>query len=91
MPDHVHFFAAPEHDAKSLSDFMGAWKRWSSRAILKLLNMPPPLWQPEFFDHVLRSEESASEKWEYVRTNPVRHGLVERAEGWPYAGEMTPL
>lgn len=23
MPDHVHFFCRPEHDAKMLSDFMG--------------------------------------------------------------------
>jgi hypothetical protein len=26
MPDHVHFFCRPEHDAKMLSDFVGAWK-----------------------------------------------------------------
>ena len=26
-----------------------------------------PLWQPGFFDHVLRNDESYSQKWEYVR------------------------
>ena len=36
----------------------------------------PPHWQKGFFDHVLRSQESAGEKWKYVRENPVRAGLV---------------
>ena len=47
----------------------------------------PPIWQLEFFDHVLRSAKSYSEKWDYVRENPVRAGLAVAAEHWPYAGE----
>jgi putative transposase len=47
-----------------------------------------PLWQPGFFDHVLRNDESYSQKWEYVRENPVRAGLVARADEWPYQGEL---
>lgn len=45
-------------------------------------------WQPGFFDHLLRGEESYREKWEYVRENPVRAGLVEHAEQWPFQGEI---
>lgn len=47
-----------------------------------------PVWQRGFFDHVLRSDESYAQKWDYVRENPVRAGLVKRAEDWPYAGEI---
>jgi hypothetical protein len=36
------------------------------------------------FDHLLRSDESLSEKWAYLRQNPVRAGLVVNADGWPY-------
>lgn len=43
-------------------------------------------WQDGFFDHVLRSSESYSEKWNYVRMNPVRAGLVNNAEDWPFSG-----
>jgi putative transposase len=50
-----------------------------------------PLWQPEFFDRVLRSSESYEEKWEYVRDNSVRAGLVEMADQWKYQGELTLL
>ena len=50
-----------------------------------------PLWQPDFFDHVIRSFESYEEKWKYVRLNPLRAGLVEIADEWPYQGEMDEL
>lgn len=93
MPDHVHFFCRPELDAKTLSEFVGNWKSWTSRAI-KALGLPrsapaaTTLWQREFFDHVLRSAESYGEKWSYVRDNPVRAGLVSTADEWKYAGEI---
>ena len=48
-------------------------------------------WQDGFFDHLLRSGESYSEKWNYVRMNPVRARLVERPEDWPFAGEIEAL
>ena len=41
-----------------------------------------------FFDDVLRNDESYGQKWEYVRENPVRAGLVARADEWPYEGEF---
>jgi putative transposase len=46
------------------------------------------LWQPGFFDHVLRSDESYAQKWEYVRGNPVRAGLVASWQEWPHQGEI---
>ena len=45
----------------------------------------------EYFDHVLRSDESYSEKWDYVRENPVRAGLVRSANDWPYFGSIASL
>jgi hypothetical protein len=35
-----------------------------------------------------RSEESYERKVTYVRQNPIRAGLVKRAEDWPYQGEI---
>jgi len=46
------------------------------------------LWQPGFFDHVLRSDESYAEKWNYVKENPVRAGLVQIASEWLYQSEI---
>jgi putative transposase len=87
MPDHVHFFLSPQAGAaRALPGAVGKWKEWTAKRVLALGPTPAPLWQAEFFDHLLRSAESRAGKWEYVRENPVRAGLVARAEDWPFAG-----
>jgi len=93
MPDHLHFFCAHggERDPVSLSHFLGAFKEWTAKRISKRIGAKPPIWQAEFFDHVLRSQESYDQKWRYVRDNPVRAGLVVDADDWPWAGELEPL
>jgi len=91
MPDHVHFFATPGGErAKNLSGFVGGWKQWTGRRVREQ-GLPRFRWQREFFDHLLRSEESYAEKWDYVRDNPVRANLVGRPEEWPYQGEVNAL
>jgi len=92
MPDHVHFFCASEQTpgAASLSRFVGAFKEWTAKRMVAA-GAKPPVWQKQFFDHVLRSEESYTNKWVYVRENPVRAGLVTRADDWPHAGEIAAL
>jgi REP-associated tyrosine transposase len=52
------------------------------------LGIQKPHGQGAFFDHVLRSYESYSQKWEYVRMNPVRAKLSKTPEDWPYQGEI---
>jgi putative transposase len=41
-------------------------------------------WQRNFFDHRLRHDESETEKYEYIRQNPVRAGLVREDDEWPH-------
>jgi putative transposase len=91
MPDHVHLFASPQYHSKSLSDFVRDWKKWTTRQIHGAGIVVPLVWQPEFFDHVLRSADSYEEKWNYVQNNPVRAGLVTSVDAWPYSGEIEPL
>ena len=86
MPDHVHFFACPEPDSVSLVRFVGHWKEWTGKRLHREIGLLAAIWQPQFFDHVLRSTESYAEKWEYVRQNPVRAGIVSAPDQWPYAG-----
>lgn len=85
MPDHVHLFVRGGHDFK-----LAQWVNGLKRAISVALGATRkfPLWQPGFFDHVLRNDESYKQKWEYVQKNPVRAGLVGQAEDWRYQGEF---
>jgi REP element-mobilizing transposase RayT len=85
MPDHLHLFVRGPEDFQ-----LGSWVGMLKQALAKRIALPgtSPIWQRGFFDHVLRSDESYSQKWNYVRENPVRAGLVTNAGDWPYSGEI---
>ncbi|MFA7175050.1 MAG: transposase [Kiritimatiellia bacterium] len=87
MPDHIHLFVCLDPDYK-LATFI----RLLKQALSKIIKAEHPeitrVWQPGFFDHLIRSNESYAEKWSYVNDNPVRKLLVERAEEWPWSGEI---
>ena len=86
MPDHVHLFV------RGSKDFvLSQWVRMLKRSLSKALDAEPPHWQHGFFDHLLRHSESYAEKWEYVRQNPIRAGLVHEPDDWPHAGEIVHL
>jgi REP element-mobilizing transposase RayT len=86
LPDHVHVFSAPNaFDAPPLERWMRYWKS----LVTKSLGQPgETVWQRHHWDRRLRSGESYDHKWEYVRNNPVRHGLIAEADEWPYQGEL---
>jgi REP element-mobilizing transposase RayT len=90
MPDHLHAFVALDEERITLANWMKSLKNSLSKA-MRAEKILPPHWQKAFFDHVLRSSESGSEKWEYVSDNPVRAGLVKRSEDWPFQGEIFSL
>lgn len=71
-----------------LSDFIGKWKEWTAKALKREVGLERQIWQSGFFDHLLRSSESYSEKWNYVRNNPVWTGLVTNPDDWPYLGHI---
>ena len=73
-----------------LPEWMKSLKNTLSKT-LRSKSIRSPHFQKAFFDHVLRSAESYSEKWHYVRENPVRADLVKHWEDWPFAGEMFAL
>jgi REP element-mobilizing transposase RayT len=76
MPDHVHLLVSFP-DLPSFSRVVGNWKHWLS-------TQHDIIWQENFFDHRIRKDESYGEKAEYILQNPVRAGLVDKAEDWPY-------
>lgn len=82
--------AACDRRLTLLSEWMKSLKNSLSKT-LRGMNIPAPHWQKGFFDHVMRSEESYSEKWLYVAENPVRKSLAARPDDWPYQGEIYPL
>jgi REP element-mobilizing transposase RayT len=81
MPDHIHWVVSPDEDRElSVGDFSHGFKR----TLRKCLGAQSWEWQRGCFDRLLRSDENLWSKWIYVKDNPVRHGLVQRANDWPY-------
>jgi putative transposase len=89
MPDHLHLFVSITEGG-----LLSNWIKSLKNSLSKTLNeagFNAPHWQKGFFDHILRSGESYSEKWLYVVENPVRAGLTRNWEEWPWQGEIHPL
>ena len=81
MPDHTHGIVSPIEDrGLSVGDFSTGFKR----VLRKTLGSQPWEWQGGRFDRLLRSDENLHSKWIYVQDNPLRQGLVQRAQDWPY-------
>ena len=90
MPDHLHLFVALPNIGTTLPAWVQMLKTVLGKRLVRLA-VSKPHWQEGFFDHVLRSSESYSQKWEYVRFNPVRAALCAEPEDWPYQGEIVPI
>jgi putative transposase len=100
MPDHIHLFVCGDDDF-DLGIWVRGLKRVVAAAVTggrdrntslegsaAVTAAATTIWQRGFFDHVIRNSESYSEKWDYVRANPVRAGLVASADEWPFQGEI---
>jgi putative transposase len=81
MPDHIHLLIRPTNHG--ISKTMQLIKGRASRKINK-----GSFWQKGFFDFAILTEKKFREKFNYIHYNPVKRGLVERAEDYKYSSAM---
>jgi REP element-mobilizing transposase RayT len=86
MRDHIHLFVRLSSDLS-----FAQWVRNLKRNISASILADAPHWQEGFVDQLLRCGDSYSQKWECVRENPARAGLIASHENWPYQGEIIPF
>ncbi len=100
MPDHVHMLLSltEKYTKKgsgrvvgkgTLQNWVSAYKRYTSRIANQLFEIKP-LWQKNFYDHIVRKEESLSKVAEYIVYNPVRKGMVSEWEEYPFSKIIEP-
>ena len=85
LPNHVHIICSAGKNG--VPGFVRAFKSRSAVELKHRFEVDSP-WQFRYFDHKIRSEESLDAKCRYVRLNPVRLGLVARAEDYPWTGAL---
>lgn len=84
MPNHVHLVVELPLQAPPLAKTLQLMKGYSSREANRLLGLSGAFWQAESYDHVVRPGE-LDRIIRYVLENPVKAGLVDEWEKWPYS------
>ena len=93
LPDHLHcVLTLPLGDA----DYPTRWrliKSQFSRAVggqaaasaSRASKQERGIWQRRYWEHTVRDQRDYAVHIDYVHFNPVKHGLVERPDDWPYS------
>ena len=84
LPDHWHAIVGSPGEKRTVSDLVGAVKSMATRTSRRM-EIESPLWQRGFHDRVLRGDEKPGILAAYVVANPVRKGLIQEGESWPWA------
>ena len=89
MPNHVHvLFELVE--GWTIAKIVAAWKKFTARRICddqRDSGGRPggPVWHREYWDRYIRDERHFKRAVEYIDSNPVKAGLVGRAESWRWS------
>jgi putative transposase len=98
LPDHLHMIITPQlatdypkiiaHIKRSF--LYGLDKNIKAQAKMELSSSKhrrdhAGIWQERYYEHTIRNEKDLIEKLSYMRSNPVKHNLVERADEWQYS------
>jgi putative transposase len=84
MPDHLHLLCEARREDAHLVPFVSDAKQRSGYAFRR--STGHRLWQPGFYDHVLRDEDRALSVVRYIMTNPMRAGLASRLGEYDFCG-----
>jgi putative transposase len=84
MPDHVHLLVEGRAVDSDVERFVHQAKQRSAYQFSRRFRQK--LWQPSWYDRVLRDDDETPWFVVYVVENPVRAGLVESFEQYPFYG-----
>jgi putative transposase len=79
MPDHIHLLLTPQ--GITIERAVGLIKGGFSHR----MGSKFPVWQRGFADHRIRDRNEFGMRLNYIHQNPVRAGIVELCESYPYS------
>lgn len=89
MPDHIHLLLSL-NDQQKLSRAIQLIKGGFSHSLCENGLVMREVWQQRYHDRGVRDANEFAEIAEYIRQNPVRRGLAERPEDYPYSSAKVP-
>ena len=84
MPDHLHILVYGTALQADLPAFMNLFKKITGFNYSQRFKRR--LWQPGYYDRMLRDDESTEGVARCILENPVRAGLARQIGEYPYAG-----
>jgi putative transposase len=96
MPEHFHLLISEPQIGNPSTVMQSVKQRYAQRVIRRRWrrkqalgsspeNGPMPVWQPRFYDFNVWTEHKRMEKLRYMHRNPVKRGLVQEPEQWPWS------
>lgn len=83
MPDHIHLLITLQSDdlicqdrrgRLSLRDVVRQFKTYTTKRCREATgDNSLLLWQPRYYDHIIRNDEDYCEKWRYIDENPIKY------------------
>lgn len=84
MPDHLHALIEATSEGSDLKAFMKRFKQMTGFSYRRATGQS--LGQPEYHEHILRSDEATDAVARYILENPIRARLATALGEYPFAG-----
>ena len=86
MPDHLHLLVEGRADHSDAKRFIARAKQYSGFYYSKQYKRT--LWQRYGYEHLVRDEEATLAVARYILENPIRAGLAQSVDEYPYVGSL---
>jgi putative transposase len=85
MPDHLHAVLHQEEAEVVVPRMMHGFKKLTSRRCRPVRYPKMSLWQSRYDDVPVPGSDAIKTKLNYIHANPIRSGLVEEPEDYPWS------
>src|SRR5450755_3549649 len=92
MPEHFHLLMSEPQMGTPSTAMQSVKQRFAQTVVPRRRRRNPaqgsepmPIWQPRFYDFNVWTEHKRVEKLRYMHRNPVKWGLVQEPEQWPWS------
>jgi putative transposase len=99
MPNHIHLLISEPQEG-TIANIVQSLKIGSAKQIKAKQGQKPhncqpkaivghernsPFWQARYYDRNVRDHDEFTNDLKYIHRNPVKRGLVEKPEDWPWS------
>jgi putative transposase len=94
LPDHIHMIITPKnaleypkiiHSIKYNFSKRYRPKEDIAQSLSRHKNQMKAIWQKRYYEHTIRDEKDYFRCKEYMKTNPIKHNLVNNPKDWKYS------